>query len=298
MKHRPIGFGIFLLCIGIIWVLVNLGVITWSIFDSLLVLWPLILVVIGVVVVFRENAIVRIVAWLLFLAVIVSYSYYTKSDTGNGNTSARSDKVAVEKLDQTRFGNLKLSLGGIRLNVDSDTANLLDAEVEDPYVQNTIDYKNDKETAVLDFSRNRRGFFAGIKHLGKEYDGEFHLNRDVVWDMDVKVGAAGGTIDLSEIKVRNMDVDAGACNLEMIFGSSYDTTNVKIDAGASKLKLVFPGTAGVRIKVDGLLSKEDLDRLGWERREGFYESPNYSEAESKIDLDIDMGAGKLLVDVE
>lgn len=293
MKHRNIGLGIFLLSIGIIWALINTGVINWSILDSLLVLWPLVLVVIGVVIVFRENAVVRVVAWLLFLAVVVSYSYFTEANAGSGNTSV-SGSVSVEKLDDTKYGELKLALGGLRLNLDSNTDKLLEADVKDPDVKHSVGYRNNNETALLNFNKNR-GFT--LKRIAREYDGEFHLNRDVIWDMDLKVGAASGVIDLSGLKVRDLEVDAGACNLTLVCGSNYQSTNIRVNAGASKFNLVVPENAGVRIKVDGIFSRGELDSLGWERRDGHYVSRNYDTSESRIDVDMKLGAGKLSVDI-
>jgi uncharacterized membrane protein YhaH (DUF805 family) len=113
MKNRNAGLGVFLISIGIIWVLVNLGIINFSIFDSLLVLWPLVLIVIGVAVIFRESTLIKVVAWLLFLAVIVFYGSTVGNKATLKNKSEENKRITIEKHEQTRFGELKLVLGGI-----------------------------------------------------------------------------------------------------------------------------------------------------------------------------------------
>ena len=298
MRNRNIGFGIFLLSIGIIWALVNIGIIDWSVFESVLVLWPLLLVMAGINVVFRDNPIVKTVTWLLFLAIVIVYGYYNDRNAGFiPGRAVNGEKVVVQKLTETGSGELRLALGGTRLFVDSETQNLMDAYTEDPDVRYTEDYRNNNETAVLKFEKKLRHITFG-RRMG-EYNSEFHLNKDVLWDIDMDIGAVSGTLDMSELKVRDLDMDVGAGNLKLICGNKQESSRIKIDAGASKIGLVVPKDAGVRIKVDGVLSKENLENLGWDKRSGgYYVSPNYDGTASKIDVDIDMGAGKLTVDVE
>ena len=45
MKNNKIGFGIFLVFIGIILILINTGVINWSIMNAMFTLWPLFIIV-------------------------------------------------------------------------------------------------------------------------------------------------------------------------------------------------------------------------------------------------------------
>lgn len=66
MNRRGAGFGILLLLAGIVWALVNFGVIGWSFFNALYYLWPLVFVVIGVSIIFRKSAIIRAASWIIF----------------------------------------------------------------------------------------------------------------------------------------------------------------------------------------------------------------------------------------
>lgn len=78
MKSRNIGMGIFFIIVGAVWLLVNLGYIRgWWILNSLSVLWPLLLVVIGINIIFRGNAVINIIVWLLFAAAVIGYSFHT-----------------------------------------------------------------------------------------------------------------------------------------------------------------------------------------------------------------------------
>ena len=291
MKSKKIGFGVFLLSIGIIWVLVNFGIIDWSIFNAVYTLWPLIFVAIGVNIIFINNEIVKAVTWLLLLTVLVFYGYYTVGNIHSGEP-VKSSYFAIEKLPEIERGELKLSLGFVNLDIGSNSKNLMDGTFSDPNIFNTVDYKDGKKTAVVSFTqKNKYPFPKGINT--NDYDGKLSINDGVIWDISAKLGAANGVIDMSALKIGTFDADIGAGNLKLIFGDNYESTNVKIDAGAAKLDLVVPASAGVRIRTEGLLGKEDLDDLNWEKNGGYLTSPNYNEAESKINMDITMGVGEL-----
>lgn len=298
MSSRNIGLGIFLLSIGVIWVLANVGVITWSVIDALLILWPVALIVVGINIMFKNNAIVRAVTWVLFLAIIISYSFVVedkKSDRNQGMQES-GQYVSFEIKPGTESGKLDLSLGGLEINLDSNTLNLMDAVINDSDIRHSIDYKNGEKTAVIVFDKKNYFNFKGRSDSDRRCD--FHLNNNVLWDMEIDVGEVSGTLDMADLKVRDFDLDAGAGNLKLVMGNRYERTAVKIDAGASKLEIVVPESSGVRVQMDGGLNKSNFEELNWVKNGNYYQSRNYDYAANKIDMDIDMGVGKLTIITE
>lgn len=295
MKNRNIGFGVFLLSVGIVLFLVNIGIINWSIIDGLFELWPAIFIVIGINVIFKNNWIVRTLTWLLFLTAIVSYGYFFEGGAPWAGRSNKSQTVSVEKQTETERGTFKVGLGGTRLDVRSTNVKLIDAVVSSPDIENRISYENGKKKAFVDFRRDRY-VITGPGNIREEC--LFSLNDSIVWDMDIDAGAVNGTFDMSSLKVEKMDIDIGAGRLKMIFGNKGKTTDVDIDAGASSFDIVLPNNAGAKIKVDGALNNSNLNDLNWNRQGKYYVSPNYDSAESKINMDINMGVGRFNVVVQ
>lgn len=287
-NNRFLGFGIFLLFVGVVWMLINFGVIDYSVFYSLFTLWPLIFVVIGINIIFRKNGIVKLATWMLFLIALILYGHFV--DDGydiKGGIQAGKD-VRIEKTAVVENGELKLSLGAINLDVDAGGANLVEASVSDSDIQYLSTEKEDGKTVEVNFTQKRKNFFRPGK-----FGCNLNLNKDVVWDMDVDLGAAHGTFDLSELKVREIDLDAGVGDLDLILGSNHDFMRVKIDSGVTNMDITIPDGAGVRVKVDGLVAKSGLTDMGWEKSGGYYVSPDYDNAVNKIEIDIDTGVGNI-----
>lgn len=290
-RHRGFGFGVFLLTLGLLWILVTTGVVTWSILDALYVLWPLIIVLIGINIIFKRNALIKAGAWIIFLAVLISYSYIYEDKTPSGYKLEAGDAVSIERQAETQKAELRLALGGTRINLDSNTDKLLEASLQDKDTKHSNELQENNSKAYIVFEKSRYTF----ENLQfKDNNGSsFHLNRGVIWDLDFDTGAIDGEFNMSDLKVENIDLDVGAANAKLIMGS-YDT-KLKIGAGASKIDIEIPQNAGIRVNMEGGLNNTNMDEPGWEKRDGWYYSPGYDGKQFKLEANVKMGVGKFTV---
>jgi hypothetical protein len=292
LKSRNIGVGIFLLVIGLVWLLTSFHVINWSILESLYRLWPLFFVVIGINMIFREKPAVKLVTWLLFVAALVGYGYYVDQRYDN-QPQTQLQAFAFEKNTEAREGEMRLDVGGVRMELGSAENNLVEGEMTGSFDRRSVQQNNDK--AFVDFRQGSFNFFRG-NSVNQQC--RVRLNKDVAWDLQVKAGIVNGTLDMSDLKVKALDLALGAGDLDIIFGSTADYADVKIDAGASKVAITVPEDAGVRIRMDGGLSSNNLGGGNWDKNGEVYTSKNYNDAVRKIDMHIDMGVGKLDVNIK
>ncbi|MCR4435666.1 MAG: DUF5668 domain-containing protein [Clostridiales bacterium] len=294
MKDRHIGFGIFLLTIGLLWILMNFGILTWPIFDAAFKLWPLIFVVIGINIIFKNNAVIKTVVWLAFLAAIILYGYFAGGSTGHMSPPDRGGNISIEKPAETRSAKLNLELGGATVEMGSTGEKLVDAAISDPDIKHSVTYENGKETAVVNIDKTR---VSVVSHESVNSSCRLDLNDGIPWDMVVKTGAVKGGLDLSRLKVRSLNLNVGAAKLDLTLGGNYESTMVKIGAGASSIDVNVPEDAGVKIKIGGALNSTNLKELGWVKEGDYYVSPNYNGAAGKIQMDVDMGVGSFKVNV-
>lgn len=294
MKSDKITGGLLLICIGILFLLSNFGYINWSILGNIIYLWPLILVVLGINIIFREYQLVKVISWLLFLVVFVGYGFYN-GERYMSKASLQHQNTIIQNNSKTRTGEVNISFGGAKLDLSGTNSNLMEIYGDNNIISPHVKYTNDEEKVVVDLKTNRKVTY----NIGnKGFDYRLRLNESIIWDIDGDLGAITGRLDLSDLKIDRLDLDFGASNLEVVMGDKHNMTTVDLDAGASNLDLVFPEALGVKLKVDGVISKTTLSDLGWPQQGGYYTSPNYDSAESKVVFDVDMGVGRLNVRIK
>ncbi len=329
MKNgKGIDLGVVLISTGIIWALISANIISWSIINSLWLLWPLILIVIGVGIIFGNNVIVRNAAWIIFLAILIAHSYFYTGDIGNRNNSDSSvegtipiesilngDKETTgeveDNLDEVKdvSGDLKtvsedkkagiekaqlrLAMGACRIIIDSDTEKMLEATLEN----DSISYKNNDSGDSAEFAFEMKNVIVDEKYIiSKNLTNSFHLNKEVPWELKLEIGAVDGSFDLGELAVEKLSLDVGAANVDLKLGDKVEKCKVVINSGVSKINIEVPASAGVKVEMDGALNSSDLDGPQWEKKGDTYFTKNYESSGTKIDIEIDMGLGNLNFD--
>lgn len=317
-NRRGLGFGIFLLTVGIVWMLAIANIVTISTLYALFVLWPLILIAIGIGIIFRRNVIIRLLTWIVLVAVVVSYGYFIKpdapailnhidiwtlhnhyeigdssSDSSDGvdKTDTSASNVSYKKQPGTEKCKLKLDMGATKLTVDSHTDNLFDAAFG-----SSIKYSKSEDNDGKNVSIKVKSGSMTFKDLDEleghaEAESRLHLNKDVLWDIDLDTGIMSSELDLSDIKVQKLSVETGLSKVKIYLGS-YDT-KIDMEADLSKVDLVLPEDTGIRVKFDGTMSNSNLNESGWTEDDDWRYSPDYESKKYKIEAEISISMGKL-----
>jgi hypothetical protein len=147
---------------------------------------------------------------------------------------------------------------------------------------------------------------------GERNDWEIKLSRGVPIDLELRMGAGEGTVDLSGAKVRRLEMKAGAgafkvnlantsvANLEVDAGVGELTVNLtgdrttsleaSINGGIGDLNLVLPRKTGVRVKVSGL---GGLNSAGFKKQGDYYVNDAYGKSPHSLNLSVSGGLGDL-----
>lgn len=286
--RSKIVVGLIFITIGIFLLLANLGLINYNVFHSLVNLWPLLLIVIGINVIARNNKIISYITWLLFFIILIAYGVYTQNSLGVSDLIGI-EEVYMERQGSTIYGNLNLDLGASSLNINSTDEDLLSADLSGRRLDYWQEYRNGYENVDIGFES--RGFTIGdIQHYEATYD--FYLNSEIIWDVEFDLGAVSAYLNFENIPVRSIDLDSGAASLTIVLGDKHDL-DLSIDSGASSIDLIIPTGVGLRIEMDSGLTSTNIKDLGLIDTGDYYMTPNFDSADVKINLDIDMGVGKI-----
>ncbi len=306
--YTSISRGLLLITIGVIFFLLNYDILSWSFWFHVADLWPLILILAGIGLLFSRRIPFSAVL-LVFLLSMVGYSMVMgdKPIPGQMNNllhtgATESKQINVPLPSDVKKARVNLKLGGAKVSVAA-----LDSGVSEPQLM-TGNYQGTKQSdavgrEVLGLGTQQSGDTLDVTlsstSFGKNSDAikwsdlELNLSKKVHYDLDMSAGAINGTMDLSNLLVDNLKISTGASNFELEFGDTGIATHGEIDSGASKLTLVIPENVGVTIRLKGVATSTNFMRSGLLLDNKSWASPKYAEALTKIDLDISMAAGSV-----
>lgn len=293
--------GVIIILIGVVWLLSNLDIFSFSVIDvffrSLGKLWPLLLIGIGINILLKENIILRLLVWLIILAAVMLYGIVTlNTDNLNNNHVApnydysETHDYSLSKEEGTEEGILNLGFGAGDFRLASTGANLLEVKSNIPDLKYDHRFQNGNKKAVIDFNKTKYTWQGNHDKLFCY----MNLDQDIIWEMDLDLGAAKGNLDVKDLAVRKISLDVGAADIDLFLGNkNKGQTEIAINAGASNLEINLPKEAGLKIKLDSALSGNNISELGLDKKGDYHISPDYDNKEVKFLFDVGMGVGNL-----
>ena len=135
-------------------------------------------------------------------------------------------------------------------------------------------------------------------HLGlRPPRGEIVLSGRVPWAIRARMGMSHVVADLEGLELRDLEISAGASQVEVRLPRPKDEARVRIGGGASDVELIRPAGVPVRVHVGGGVSKLAIDefRLGSAGGKTDWRSPDYEKVADRYDVEIGAGASKVTI---
>lgn len=258
-----------------------------AIFD----LWPLILVIVGINIMFKKEGL-NTILWIAFLIILIVYSFFIKDNIlERASNGTLKDEIYTEEMrTDIERGRLDLDVGATSFNIGSIDDNFVKIEHDGAF-----NYKfNRKESAENVYISNE--VTNDIFNSKSKRNFELGLNKEIPWEIDMDLGAVSGNLNLKDIVAEKVDLDMGAGKIEIILGDKAEFIFMDIDAGASQIILNIPESAGLKLNYDGALNSTNFDDLGLIKTEkGKYVSGNFNAAITKYEIELDMGVGQFTI---
>jgi hypothetical protein len=297
MKSGQLFWGLLLVTLGALFLLTKYNVI-YSDFSFIWDIWPLIFVLWGGLVIFKNTLIRPILSSTMGIFLGVMFFGFFVNVFSSINLHFDKDDLSVsnsfseEYNDSIKFVDFEFNSGGGRFEITEPTEKLINGNAYGSLADYDLHYKLDGEEANLDLSFS--------KHHVNVFDGklrnyvEFGLNENPVWNLHFNFGAAKAIFDLSPYKLRKVTLNTGAANVTMKLGDKFDSTFVSVDMGVAKLKIEVPENVGCQVKGDMVLMSRSFKGLR-KINKNFYESPDFENAKKKIFIRIDGGVSSVKV---
>ena len=123
---------------------------------------------------------------------------------------------------------------------------------------------------------------------------EIRLHPNTLWNINLQGGASMSSLDLSDYKIQSVSLESGASSVYLKLGNKQEITKVEFEGGMSTFTAEIPESAGCRIHNESGLSANDFEGFN-EISENIYETPGYSKAKQKIEMNIESGVSTIKV---
>ncbi|MBE3118501.1 MAG: hypothetical protein IMZ50_07080 [Candidatus Atribacteria bacterium] len=259
-RRGNLFWGSVLIVLAGLLLLKQMGVIVGDIFGYF---WPLLIIAFGV--------------WLIV-------GFFARNQPVEG------EQVSIP-LEGAASAYVKLDHGAGRLTLRSGAGS---GEIVNGTFGNGLSYKSHVEGGRMEV-KLRTSQQAWAWWPGESLDWDIRLNRDIPLSLKIDSGASASILDLSDLKVTDLDIDTGASSTELTLPANAGNTHVDIDTGASSLKVSILSGVAASIRVKSGIASVNVNPRFSRLDGGLYQSTDYSTAANRVDMTIDAGVGSIEV---
>ncbi len=258
--------------------------------------WGLVLVVIGVLFLLNSLGLLAVNAWnLIWPVFLIILGVWFLWGAFFGRRRVRQEQAAI-LLEGAARASVRLNHGAGRLHVAAGDGG--DRLLEGTF-GGGLQYRSKREGDRLDVRMRIAGGDFGAwgpwSWQPGALDWDFHMNDSVPLALEFETGASENILDLTNLRVTDLDLRTGASSTEIMLPLNAGQTNVSIHAGAASVSLRVPDNVAARIRVHGGLAGKEIDASRFPRSGDAYESPDYATSANKVDIDAEIGAGSIKV---
>lgn len=284
-EKKSSGFAVFIILAGIAIILYNLNILKWDMFWGVVHLWPLLLVVGGLSILFRNVRHFEVVLWLVFFGIVIAYSFlnmdqkswFIGEPVNTVDYEVTFDNVADSKL------NLNIATGRIKLN-DGQEGKMTYILPDIGIKTNNTSQENEYMDILIE-DNSRRNVLTSLQN--RYY--EFNLPKESQWTIDIDAAALSGDFDISQMSVEKFKLDYAVGDLSVKTGQVGD---IDIDFAVGNLEVDIPEDGNVRIKIDGAINALDVPS-SFTKDGSFYYSKDFDQDQPFLDLFIDLAVGNV-----
>jgi hypothetical protein len=125
------------------------------------------------------------------------------------------------------------------------------------------------------------------------YHWNFALAKNIPIRLELKTGASETELDLSELKVTDLELDTGASSNQITLPANAGYTRLRVHAGAASIKIRVPDGVAARIRYQGGLSGINIDTSRFPSQGNFYQTPGFDSAANRVEIEVETGVGSV-----
>jgi hypothetical protein len=248
-RYRGVFWPAVLILAGVIALLANAGLISADRLTLLADMWPVILIVIGLVLIVQrrfQGAAADLAALLIVLVAAGGALTYAALAPNPGTTHPLDTSAAIGSLDHA---SLEMDVGAATITVDATP--LLEGGLYHAH----MDYSGAKPDVSLDRSNGSLKISQGTSSLGflrsSHLTMRLQINASLPWTITTNSGASTGTYNLAAAHIGSLEINTGASHEEINLGRPSGIVPVTVNGGSVNIRLHRPAGTAALVRVSG-----------------------------------------------
>lgn len=283
-----------LIGLGILFLLSNLGILDWSIWSTLLRLWPVLIIAVGLDILLGHRSTWGALLTLILTVAIIVGAVWLLQPGVLPERDVAGEEIAqpLEGAEEARVF-LEPGIGTLNLEAFPESSPNLIAGTIEVQDEEDIERQYEVEGERGAFTLRSSGGFVPIFVVAERRVWDLDLNRDVPLELVVDLGAGELDLDLSGLSLNELEIDMGIGAVTVLLPET-GRIHATVNGAIGELVVILPEGIPARIQLDTGLVDNDLP-AGFVCEEDVCTSADYQGADSYVDLEIDHGIGSVVI---
>lgn len=297
--RRSLVGPLVLIGLGVVFLLNNLGYLGWGVWETILRLWPVLLIAVGVEILLGQRfAWGSVVAVLIVLGVAGLMVLLSGVSQLTGRPFAEGVPLAgqtiAEALDGAKSAHIEIEagIGELTLGALEDGAKLIEGTIPRGHGEEIYrESRREGDKAFLALRRRQPRFFWDRHGRHEDWAWTVNLNRKVPMQITINTGVGLAQLDLSQIRATEVEVKTGIGKTTLTLPAA-GVVRARCEGGIGEIDIVVPRGMAARIQASNGIGVVEVNGR---RLDGAYVSPDYEGAKDRVDLEVKGGIGKIAI---
>jgi hypothetical protein len=299
-RRGSLAWPIVLICFGIVFLLNNLGVLSWDVWMTIFRLWPLLLVVVGLdILLGRRPGVWTIIPVFLIVGLLAGGVWLVQSTRSvwAGETTSQIISHPIGDASSADV-DINFGVGELEIMKTPDAGILMEGTLDITEDESLIkDYFIQNGVAYLELESTGTQFYPSwlFDDYWDDYQRNWELNLtdDIPIDLSIDTGVGQAIIDLADIQLEDLNIDSGIGETRVYLPDS-GSFNAWISLGIGELVVYVPSDLLVRIHMDTGLGNNSISG-DYIHSGSVYYSPGFDDTGEWVELYVDGGIGDVRV---
>jgi len=284
----------FMIGIGVIFLLANLGYLSVNVWRMVLTLWPILLIAIGFDILVGRRSIWAAIAGIILILIILAGSLWLF-----GVSASQGNLVQGEAIQQSLEGATRAEVkidtgaGDIQIGATDLSEILIVGSVparSNQRIESSYTVNNGVGNYLIRDSSSTF-FFPGTNPGQMAWD--LNLTDAIPLDLTLNLGAGNLDADLSKLDLDSLFINTAVGSTSVSLPAQDDLV-VGTNGAIGQILVTIPEGVGVRVQAETALVSVQMPP-GFVRQENVYQSPDYELATQQVDMTIKLAIGSVVV---